>query len=88
MKYFQLHVYSAGIEVSLIAVKNDAKFFQAIARGVYKSIPGVQCSVQIGNEGVVIESQSVPEGFLGSVIPFVYLNRPLELRVMDTYWEK
>ena len=82
MKYSQVDVYCGGIEVSLIAVKNDQIFFGTIARALYASLSGLHASIRIGDEGILVESPSIPNGFLGSTIPFSFQNRKLELRVM------
>lgn len=88
MKYFQLHVYCGGIPVSLIAVKHDKLFNQTISRVLYTHLQNVRYSVHIAEDGIVVQSLSLPDGFLGATLPFFLQNRQLELRVMDTYWEK
>jgi hypothetical protein len=82
MKYSQVYVYCGGIEVSLIAVKKDELFFRTISRALYKYLQGLHASIRIGDEGILVESPSIPDGFLGSTIPFFFQNRALELRVM------
>jgi len=88
MKYFQLHVYCGGVDVSLIAVKHDRSFRHEISRTLSLHLQGIRYSAHIAEDGIVVQSLSVPDGFLGATLPFFFQNRKLELRVMDAYWEK
>jgi hypothetical protein len=81
MKCYYLQVFFGGIPVSISAVKNEKFFFQSVSNAIYKTLPGVHFMIRVYNEGIVLEGDTIPERFLDSVIPFVYQNRKLELRV-------
>ena len=81
MKYYYIHVFCGGIQVSISAVKNETAFFQTLSRTIYNRLVGIHFMTRVSNDGVVLESTSIPDSFLGSTIPFTYQSRSLELRV-------
>ncbi len=81
MKFYHIHVFFGGVQVSISAVKNDRKFYQTISEAIYKRLAGYHFMIKVYNGGFILESNSLPETFLGSTIPVVYQNRKLELWV-------
>lgn len=81
MKIYHLAVFCGGIQVSISAVKREKQFFQALSKAVNDRLVGVLFTMNVYDNGVVIESGNISEKFLGSTIPFVYGSRQLELRV-------
>jgi hypothetical protein len=81
MNLYGLTVFCGGIPVSIAAVKNDRHFYHAISNTIYKNLVGVRFTMNVYDNGVVLQSTTIPETFLGSTLPFVYQNRKLELRV-------
>lgn len=80
MKYF-LSVFCGGIPVSISVVRHDRQFYPAVSRALYSHLVSIYFTIQVFDEGIMIESNSIPERFVGSTIPFVFGNRKLELRV-------
>lgn len=81
MKLYGLTVFCGGIPVSISAVKNDRHFYQAISNTIYQQTPGVRFTMNIYDNGIIVQSTTVSDTFLGRTLSFVYQNRKLELRV-------
>ena len=81
MKLYHIHVLCGGIQVSISAMKNDTKFFQTLSKAIYDKLPGVHFMTKVYNYGVILESNNIPDSFLGTTIPFVFMSRKLELQV-------
>lgn len=78
---YHIGVFAGGIQVSISAVKNEKHFYYAIQKVLNDTLVGAMFGFKLYDGGVVVESGNISEKFLGSVIPFVYQNRRLELRV-------
>lgn len=81
MKFYHIHVFYGGIQVSISAMKNDPKFFYTLSRAIYDKLPGIHFTTKLYDYGIILESTAIPNSFLGSTISVVYVNRKLELRV-------
>lgn len=81
MAIYHLAVYFGGIQVSISAVKNERNFYYTIQKVLNDTLVGAMFSFKLYDGGIVVESGNITDKFLGSVIPFVYQNRRLELRV-------
>lgn len=81
MKLYHLGVFCGGIQVSISAVKNERIFYYTIQKLLNDNLVGAMFSFKLYDGGIVVESGNIADKFLGSVIPFVYQNRRLELRV-------
>lgn len=78
---YHLGVFKAGIQVSISAVKNERNFYYTIQKVLNNTLVGAMFSFKLYDGGVVVESGNISDKFLGSVIPFLYQNHVLELRV-------
>lgn len=78
---YHLSVFKGGVQVSIAAVKNERNFYHSLTKAIYDKLVGVIFTMKIYDGGVVIDGSNISEKFLGSVIPFVYQNQVLELRV-------
>lgn len=76
-----IQVFYGGIPVSISAVKDEKSFFHTVSHAIYKELSGFHYITKIYSEGIVIEGDTIPERFLGTIIPVIYHNRNLELRV-------
>lgn len=78
---YHLAVYCGGIPVSISAVRHEKFFNQVISKVLSQTLVGAFFTTRLYDGGIVVESGNISDKFLGSVIPFVYQNRRLELRV-------
>lgn len=78
---YHLGVFKSGVQVSISAVKNERNFYYTIQKVLNNTLVGAMFSFNLYDGGVVVESGNISDKFLGSVIPFVYQNHTLELRV-------
>ena len=81
MAIYHLAVFNQGVQVSISAVKNERTFYYTIQKLLNDTLVGAMFSFKLYDGGIVVESGNISDKFLGSVIPFVYQNRKLELRV-------
>lgn len=81
MKHYYIHVVYGGVQVSISAVKHETAFFQALSRAIYDRLVGIHFMTRVCDDGIILESNSIPESFLGTTIPLLYHNRKLELQV-------
>ena len=81
MKCYYLQVFAGDIPVSISAVKNEKFFFRTVSQAIYNQLIGVHYMTRLHDAGIILESNNIPESFLGTIIPFVYQNRKLEMRV-------
>lgn len=81
MTIYHLAVFAGGIQVSISAVRHEKVFYYTIQKLLNDTLVGAMFSFKLYDGGVVVESGNISNKFLGSVIPFVYQNRILELRV-------
>jgi hypothetical protein len=88
MKYYYIQVFRGGIPVSICAVKNETLFYQELSRAIYNRLSGIHFMTTIYDDGILLESNNIPDSFLGSTIPFVYRNHIVELRVYPQAFNK
>jgi hypothetical protein len=81
MKFYHINVFYGNVPVSISAVKNNTHFFQALSKALYDKLIGVHFMTKVYDGGVILESDTIPDSFLGTTIPFLYHNRKVELRV-------
>lgn len=81
MPIYHLAVFKEGVQVSISAVRHERNFYYTIQKVLNETLVGAMFSFKLYDGGVVVESGNISGKFLGIVIPFVYQNRKLELRV-------
>lgn len=81
MKFYHIAVFCGGVHVSISAVKHETQFFQALSRAIYAKLAGVHFMTKVYDGGILLESNTIPDSFLGTTLSFLYQNRLIELRV-------
>ncbi len=85
MKAYTIQIYRDGIPMSLVGVKQEKQFFWALSKILHNRLPGIDFTSRVCNDGVIVESESIPD-FVGSAIPFQYMNMNLVLLVDVHVW--
>jgi hypothetical protein len=57
------------------------KFYQTISEAIYKQLAGYHFMIRVCDGGFILESNNLPDSFLGKTFPVMYHNRKLELWV-------
>ena len=81
MTRYLVQVFNGDIPVSISAVKNERIFFHTISKTLHEKLVGCLFTITLYDVGILVESGNISDKFLGTIIPFVYQNRKLELRV-------